>query len=167
MNRPTTDNLESYKMSRAMARRTFRAAKKQSWQNFVSGLNSRITAKKAWDMIRKIRGRGSQSTINHLMTNNVLVTDVKDITNTLGETFSSNSSTNHYTTEFQQYKQTQEKNTINFKSKTLKHTIFLLLRRSCKKQLKTLTTPLLGQMTYITSSLNIFLKRPSNFYYIH
>ena len=104
-------------MIRAKTRRTIREAKKQSWQNFVSGLNSRITVKKAWDMVRKISGRGTQTTVHHLVSNNVLVTDLKDISNTLAKTFSFNSSINHYTPEFQQYKKTQEKNALNFKSK--------------------------------------------------
>src|SRR3989442_5457244 len=68
-------------------------------------------------MVRKISGRGTQTTFNHLMSNNILVTDLKDISNTLAKTFSFNSSTNHYTPEFQQHKKTQEKNALNFKSK--------------------------------------------------
>ena len=70
-------------MIRAKAPRTIRETKKQSWQNFVSGLNSHITVKKAWDMVRKISGRGTQTTVNHLVANNILVTDLKDISNTL------------------------------------------------------------------------------------
>jgi ribonuclease HI len=116
---PTTNNLDSFRMTRAKARRTIREAKKQSWQNFVSGLNSRITVKKAWDMVRKISGKGTQTSVNHLISNNILVTDLKDISNTLAETFSCNSSTNHYTPEFQQCKKTQEKTPVNFKSKNI------------------------------------------------
>src|SRR5206468_7651384 len=116
-NHPTTDNLDNFRMIRAKARRTIREAKKQSWQKFVSGLNSRITVRKAWDMIRKLSGRGTQTTVHHLVSNNILVTDLKDISNTLAKTFSFNSSINHYTPEFQQHKKTQEKNALNFKSK--------------------------------------------------
>src|SRR6185436_14270981 len=116
-NHPTTANMDNFRMTRAKARRTIREAKKQSWQNFVSGLNSRITVKKAWDMVRKISGRGPPVTVCHLTTNNTLVTDIQDISNTLGKTFSYNSSVDHYTPEFQHYKKIQEKNTLNFKSK--------------------------------------------------
>jgi hypothetical protein len=68
-------------------------------------------------MVRKISGRGTQTTINHLILNNTLVTDISEISNILAETFFYNSSTSHYTPEFQQYKKTQERNTLHFKSK--------------------------------------------------
>src|SRR3989442_9108269 len=145
-------------MIRAKARRTIREAKKQSWQNFVSGLNSRITVKKAWDMVRKISGRGTQTTVHHLVSNNILVTVLKDISNTLAKTFSFNSSINHYTPEFQQHKKTQEKNALNFKSKNAETYNMPLVRLSCKKQLKTRTIPHQGQITYTTSFLDIYLK---------
>jgi len=68
-------------------------------------------------MVRKISGKGCQAPLKHLNSNHTLITDVKDISNTLGTTFAHNSSTNHYTPEFQQYKAIQEKIPINFKSR--------------------------------------------------
>lgn len=104
-------------MHRAKTRQTIRQAKRLSWQTYVSGLNCRTNIKKAWDMVRKINGSCSQNVIKHLTKNNVLITDVKDIANTLGQNFAHNSSNNNYTPEFQQYKQSREHHPINFTSK--------------------------------------------------
>lgn len=43
-------------------------------------------------MIRKIAGKNNSTTIKHLIKNNDEVTNIKDIANTLAETFSLNSS---------------------------------------------------------------------------
>ena len=114
---PTSINLDNFKINRAKARRTLREAKRLSWQNFVSGLNCRTTVKKAWDMVRKISGKTTRTPIKHLSSNNNLVTDIKEISNTLAQTFADNSSTNHYSPEFQQFKKLQERQPINFSSK--------------------------------------------------
>ena len=51
-------------------------------------------------MIRKISGKQSAHKINHLHVNGAEVTDVSDIVNILGETFSDNSSSDHCSTTF-------------------------------------------------------------------
>ena len=70
-------------------------------------------------MVRKISGKGNQNAVRHLSLNNCLITELKDISNTLAKTFSDNSSTNNYTSEFQQFKKIREQNSINFKSSNL------------------------------------------------
>jgi len=65
-------------------------------------------------MIRKISGKQSAHKINHLHVNGAEVTDVSDIVNSLGETFSDNSSSDHYSTPFKSYKQNAEKYSISF-----------------------------------------------------
>ena len=118
---PTSCNLDNFRICRAKCRRTLREAKRSSWQSYVSGLTSRTTVKKTWDMIRKISGKISQNPIKHLSNNGVLVTSLKDITDTFGKTIAYNSSTNHYTTKFQKFKYTQERQHINFKSNNLEN----------------------------------------------
>ena len=49
---PTKENLIHAKQMRAKARKTIKTAKRTSWQQYVSKLNSRTPAKKIWDMIR-------------------------------------------------------------------------------------------------------------------
>jgi len=69
-------------------------------------------------MIRKISGKQSAQKINHLHVNGAEVTDVSDIVNTLGETFSDNSSSDHCSTSFKSYKQNAEKCSISFSNNT-------------------------------------------------
>ena len=45
---------------RAKARKTIKTAKRTSWQQYISKLNSRTPAKKIWDMIRKITGKNKK-----------------------------------------------------------------------------------------------------------
>ena len=47
---PTQDNLSSFRIARAKARRIVRQSKKESWQKYVSRLNSRTSVKATWDM---------------------------------------------------------------------------------------------------------------------
>ena len=114
---PTARNLDAFRICRAKARRTIRQEKKESWRNYVSGLNSRITVKKAWDMVRKINGKSSAMAVKHLSLNNNLITDVKDICNTLALTISQNSSDNHYSVGFQRHKLKIESTALSFKSR--------------------------------------------------
>ena len=67
-------------------------------------------------MIRKISGKHSAQKISHLHVNGAEVTDVSDIVNTLGETLSDNSSSDHCSTSFKSYKQNAEKYSIFFTS---------------------------------------------------
>src|SRR4029077_15889644 len=67
-------------------------------------------------MVRKIHGKVPSSTIKHLNSNNKLITDLKQISNTMGNTFSFNSSSNNCSHKFKQYKDTKEKQHINFNS---------------------------------------------------
>ena len=106
-------------MSRAKARTTIREEKRSSWQMYVSKLNTRTSVKKAWDMVRQISGKTSITTISHLKTRNTLITDIKDISNTLASIFAYNSSSQQYTPKFQQHKQQKENQPLNFKSKNL------------------------------------------------
>jgi len=63
-----------------------------------------------------ISGKHSAQKINHLHVNGAEVTDVSDIGNTLCETFSDNSSSDHCSTSFKSYKQNTEKYSISFMS---------------------------------------------------
>ena len=72
-------------------------------------------------MVRKIHGKMPSLTVKHLSCNNTLITDLKDITDTLAKTFATNSSPNNCTLEFQRYKAGRELVPINFKSKNLEY----------------------------------------------
>lgn len=48
--------------------------------------------KNVWDMVHKIQGKGKSSSLRHLNINNSKVTSKKDISNSLADAFSTNSS---------------------------------------------------------------------------
>ena len=114
--RPTHDNLNNYRIFRAKARRTIKKSKKKSLRQYVSKLNSRTSIKKVWDMVRKIQGKGKSSSLGHLYVNNKKVTSKKDISNTLADAFSKNSSSENYTEKFKNIKQQKEKRNLKFSS---------------------------------------------------
>ena len=114
--RPTSDNLNNFLVFRAKARRTIKLSKRKSWQTYVSKLNSRSSIKKTWDMVRKISGKGHPSSVNHLKTVDGDVTSVKDIVDTLADTFSKHSSSENYSKKFQNHKKKAEKKKLNFTS---------------------------------------------------
>jgi len=113
---PTKDNLNSYRIARAKARREIRQSKRSSWRNYVSKLNSQTSVKSVWNRIRKIKGKESNNTIRHLSVNDANVTSHRDIANTLADNFSYNSSTAFCTDAFLSVKNKAEKKPIKFDS---------------------------------------------------
>jgi len=67
-------------------------------------------------MLRKISGKQPAQKINHFHVNGTKVTDVSDIVNTLGKTFSDNSFSDHCSTSFKSLKKNAEKYSISFSS---------------------------------------------------
>ena len=113
---PTHANLQHLRIFRAKARRTAKQCRRKSWRNYVSKINSRTPLNKVWNMIRKIKGKRSKSNIQHLKVNDALLTSGKDISNTIADTISKNSSSSNYVPEFQKFQKEQEKKNISFKS---------------------------------------------------
>ena len=72
---------------RAKARKTIKTAKRTSWQQYVSKLNSRTPAKKIWDRIRKNTGKNKNKKHVHIKSNGNICSTTKDISNALGENF--------------------------------------------------------------------------------
>ena len=101
---------------RAKTRRTIKSTKRESWQSFVSKINSRTSIKKVWTMVRKITGKPSANPIRHLKVNNVEVSDIPDIANTIAQTFSNNSSPENYSNKFQPFRRQAENQQLKFKS---------------------------------------------------
>ena len=113
---PTKENLIHAKQMRAKARKTIKTAKRTSWQQYVSKLNSRTPAKKIWDMIRKITGKNKNNKHVNIKSNGNICSTTKDISNALGENFQKNSSSANYSETFQNIKQEREKEHLNFTS---------------------------------------------------
>ena len=71
---------------------------------------------KIWNMINRIKCRKNSATVKHLSVNNNLITDKRDIANTLAEQLAYNSSSNQCSDKFLKFKQNDEKKKINFSS---------------------------------------------------
>ena len=84
-------------------------------QLFVSQLNSNTPLKKCWDMVRKIKGKeGNGNSVCHLQENGSIISDAKDIANTIATTISNNSSSRNYSNKFQRNKAKKEKKKLLF-----------------------------------------------------
>ena len=99
---------------RAKARKTIKSAKRTSWQQYVSKLNSRTPAKKIWDMMGKINDENKNNKHVHIKSNENICSIAKDISNALGENFQQNYSKTNFSEYFQNIKQEREKEYLNF-----------------------------------------------------
>jgi len=116
---PTQHNIENYRVIRAQTRRVIKTSKRHSWQTYVSKINSRTSINKVWSMVRNIAGKSPSCNIKHLNTNNTEITEIPDISNSLGQTFSKNSSSNNYSNKFQAFRNQTENQHLKFKSNNL------------------------------------------------
>ena len=103
------ENLSKFKIALAKARRTIKRSKRASWRQYVSGLISRSSVKNTWEMIWKINGKNSSLNVG-----DDFVTSKADIEDVLADTFQAKSSSSNYSTSFQKFKNTKEKNKVKF-----------------------------------------------------
>jgi len=115
---PTADYIEKFRIIRAKARCTIKTRKRESWCRCVSSINNRTSMKKVSTVIRKISGKYSSTKIHHLDVNGDEVTDIPDISNSLGNTFSQDSSSQHCQ-KFDSYWHKAENNRSSLNSKNL------------------------------------------------
>ena len=97
-------------------------------------------------MIRKIRGKQSNTTIHHLENNDeTKITERVDIANRLAQEISKNSCSNNYRTEFQKYKVKAEKEHLDFDTDNSEnYNVLFTIRELCdvlKKSHDTATGP--------------------------
>ncbi|KAG1682981.1 RNA-directed DNA polymerase from mobile element jockey [Nymphon striatum] len=143
--RPTSDNLSCYRQAAAAARRTIRQAKRESWRQYVSKLNSQSSIKSAWDRLRKIRGKGTSDAYKHLNVGGTAITSQFGIANALGQSFCKNSSSENCTGSFRSYKNRTESYQLDFKTTNTEvyNQVFSLeeLRRSLRASKDTAPGP--------------------------
>ena len=83
---------------------------------YIQKLNNRTSSKEVWNAINKINGKYPDNSIKHLIYNNKLLTDTKEIANAIAEHFSSVSTSSSYSINLQEYKNLAEKLPIKFNS---------------------------------------------------
>ena len=111
---PSPANLNLYKQLQAKTRCTIKNEKRQSWRNFITKINSRTQMSKVWNMIQRIKGKGTNSTIKHLICDDDILTSKKDIANALAKSMSKVSSAANYDPNFKSFKTKQEQHKLNF-----------------------------------------------------
>lgn len=105
---PTYANLINFKQAKARARFIRRQAEKDSWQKYISSINSSVTSKHIWDQVRKFKGEYSSYTIP-LLTSPDTQSTLEDQANLLGEHFYKVSCSANYTNTFLKYKENAER----------------------------------------------------------
>lgn len=103
-------HLIDYKRKRAIARRTIREAKKQSWQKFCEGICSQTSTKKVWNKIKKISPKNISNNIPVLNYNGSNAVSDADKTNALAQSFAHVSSNDNYNDDFKETKNRMENN---------------------------------------------------------
>lgn len=106
----TIENLIEFKKLRAISRRTINQQKKQSWNEYVSSINSETPIQDVWNKIARIKGNTRKTKgirIINTASGKHLTTD-QEIADALAETLAKNSSDSNYTKQFLLYKNAQE-----------------------------------------------------------
>jgi potassium voltage-gated channel Eag-related subfamily H protein 8 len=94
-----------------------RQSKRQSWQSYVSNINSNAPVGKVWDAVRKMGGKYEKGPTVHMEAGDGQCAGTEtDIAGTLAEAFEGGSSSGSYSDEFQQHKGKAEKEHISFAS---------------------------------------------------
>jgi len=65
-------------------------------------------------MVRKIAGKSPATNSKHLNVNNTEITEIPDIANSFGHTFSNNSFSNDYSNKFQAFRNHTENQHLKF-----------------------------------------------------
>ncbi|CAL4072958.1 unnamed protein product [Meganyctiphanes norvegica] len=74
--RPTLTNLIEYRRLSAKARKIIKKTKKETWRRFCSTISAETPSKRIWNMIRKMNGKGKQSS-SPLNVNGQIINDPK------------------------------------------------------------------------------------------
>ena len=113
---PTAENVQKHQRLRAQTRFLFKNKKKQSWKNFCSKLNSQTPPRTVWNIIRKIKGKGTKPSVPHLKSAGKLITSKGEVANLIASTLEENSSGNRHSAAFNKHKTEAEKVKLNFQS---------------------------------------------------
>ena len=105
----------AYNRAKAIATRTYKQARQNSWKTYVNSINQTLTLHDAWSRVQRITGKFSPTTTTTLEKENGQVTgSPAETAEILAEHFSHISSNAQYNPAFIRYKRQQEAIPINF-----------------------------------------------------
>ena len=91
-------------------------AKRSSWHDFCSTLNSKAKATTVWRAIRRIKGKKEGPSLQHLDAGGQPLTDKKSIVNLLASTLKDISSAENLNPAFKDVKTHSERRRLDFRS---------------------------------------------------
>lgn len=104
----TEENKIEFKRLKAIAKRTVKESKTQSWQTFLQTLNDKIPTKMVWNKIKAIEGRKTLI-IPAIEENGQIINDTATIADILAGNIAKNSSDDNYSKEFHEIKAKADK----------------------------------------------------------
>ena len=111
----TYENQINFKMKRAIARKTIKTNKRNSWIEFISSMKYNTPSDVIWSKIKSINKTKKQLKIHSMQkTENEYTTDPLEIANLLGKNFSDNSSDTNYNHTFINIKNKAESEKIKY-----------------------------------------------------
>ena len=113
---PTLANMIAFRRARARCRFVMKNAKRASWREFCSTLNSKAKASTVWRAIRRIKGKRGGPSLQHLDAGGTTLTNKKDIANLLASTLERNSSIEKLNPIFKTVKGQAERRPLDFSS---------------------------------------------------
>ena len=111
---PTLVNMMAYRGARARCRFVMKKARKDSWREFCSSLNTKAKPSTVWRAIRKINGKSGSPTLQHLHANGSTITDKKEVANLLASMLEEISSEANINPLFGRLKAQKERERLDF-----------------------------------------------------
>ena len=111
---PTPNNIKNFRIAQANCRQTCRSAKKESFQKYISRINSNTPMSKIWKMIKKLKGTNKESVKHILCEDGTYAETESAIANEIAASLSKNSSSDNYNQTFKQNKIKEEKSKLQF-----------------------------------------------------
>ena len=107
-------DIMAYNRAHAVAQRTRLLARQTSWNDYLSTINSTTAMVKIWDRIAKMSGKYKAHKMPPILHNNNLVSDHKQVSNSLADHYESVSSSANYSNEFREVKQNKKMRPLDF-----------------------------------------------------
>lgn len=95
---------------RAKARNLIRTKRKESWDKFISNINSNTTDTEIWKNRKKLERNKTNISIHHIYSQNEILTNPAEIAQVFTKYYSSITQEQEYKPEFIEYKQIMEQN---------------------------------------------------------
>lgn len=110
---PTMENLATYRLENAKARRIIKNEKKKSWNEYTSSIKRETPIGDVFRKVRAIQGTNTPIHIPTLKTNDgAIISDPQVVVELFADQFQKVSSIGNYSREFLELKNNQEKNII-------------------------------------------------------